>query len=228
MRRRAGISGIQQREKEKKILQEKGDEIAAKQIEKLGTQLETFKSSLEKIASEHGEQIKSDPNFRNQFQKMCLLVGVDPLASKKKGISGFLGFGDFYCELGIQIVDICIATREMNGGFIDIVDLQNRLLNIRKHNSISTEDIEYSISQLSPLGGNFKILTIGKRKIIQSMPHEFSNDHTEIMSILQVSIKSTLNEMRQSLGWSDERVLLGLESLQRDGILWVDMNCDEM
>lgn len=27
-----------------------------------------------------------------------------------------LGFGDFYYELGIQIVEICVATNHINGG----------------------------------------------------------------------------------------------------------------
>ena len=34
-----------------------------------------------------------------------------------------LGFGDFYYELGVQIVEACLATRALNGGLLDMRSL---------------------------------------------------------------------------------------------------------
>jgi hypothetical protein len=34
-----------------------------------------------------------------------------------------LGFGDFYFELGVQIVEACLATRQLNGGLMDMRSL---------------------------------------------------------------------------------------------------------
>ena len=34
-----------------------------------------------------------------------------------------LGFGDFYYELGVQIVEACLATRQLNGGLMDMRSL---------------------------------------------------------------------------------------------------------
>ena len=41
---------------------------------------------------------------------MCASIGVDPLASSKGFWSEMLGVGDFYYELGVQIVEVCMAS----------------------------------------------------------------------------------------------------------------------
>lgn len=54
---------------------------------------------------------------------MCANIGVDPLASNKGVWAQVLGFGDFYYELGVQIVEACMATRSINGGLMDMQSL---------------------------------------------------------------------------------------------------------
>ena len=44
------------------------------------------------------------------YQDMCASIGVDPLASSKGFWSEMLGVGDFYYELGVQIVEVCMAS----------------------------------------------------------------------------------------------------------------------
>lgn len=39
-----------------------------------------------------------------------------------------LGFGDFYYELGVQIIEVCLATNHRNGGLIYLDDLRSKLL----------------------------------------------------------------------------------------------------
>lgn len=56
---------------------------------------------------------------------MCANIGVDPLASNKGMWAQLLGFGDFYYELGVQIVEACLATRAYNGGFMELGALRN-------------------------------------------------------------------------------------------------------
>lgn len=43
---------------------------------------------------------------------------MDPLASNKGFWAEVLGVGDFYYELAVQIVEICLATRSVNGGLM--------------------------------------------------------------------------------------------------------------
>ena len=40
-----------------------------------------------------------------------------------------LGFGDFYYELGVQIVEACLATRSLNGGLMEMKPLM-RFVNV--------------------------------------------------------------------------------------------------
>lgn len=56
---------------------------------------------------------------------MCANVGVDPLASNKGMWTQLLGFGDFYYELGVQIVEACLSTRPYNGGLMDLDSLRS-------------------------------------------------------------------------------------------------------
>ena len=72
-----------------------------------------------------------DPEFRRQFQIMTQKVGVDPLASNKGFWGEILGVGDFYYDVAVQIVDICMQTRDQNGGLIDILELGARLVRIQ-------------------------------------------------------------------------------------------------
>ena len=68
--------------------------------------------------------MRKDPVFRAQFHTMCANVGVDPLASNKGMWAQLLGFGDFYYELGVQVVEACLATKSINGGLMDLESLR--------------------------------------------------------------------------------------------------------
>lgn len=58
---------------------------------------------------------------------MCANVGVDPLASNKGMWAQLLGFGDFYYELGVQVVEACLASKAMNGGLMDLDSLRKQV-----------------------------------------------------------------------------------------------------
>ena len=76
------------------------------------------------------DDIRQDPTFRAQFHVMCANVGVDPLASNKGMFAQLLGIGDFYYQLGVQIIEACLATRTHNGGMIEL-SLLRRLVQVR-------------------------------------------------------------------------------------------------
>ena len=46
-----------------------------------------------------------------------------------------LGVGDFYYELGIQIIDVCLSTRGRNGGLVELGELKRQLIKMRSGNS---------------------------------------------------------------------------------------------
>ena len=39
-----------------------------------------------------------------------------------------LGVGDFYYELGVQIIEVCLAAKERTGGLMSFDELRKRLL----------------------------------------------------------------------------------------------------
>lgn len=49
-----------------------------------------------------------------------------------KGYWGeLLGVGDFYYELGIQIIDVCLSTRALNGGLMELSEVKRRVERMR-------------------------------------------------------------------------------------------------
>ena len=70
-------------------------------------------------------------NFFVFKQEMCASIGVDPLASSKGFWSEMLGFGDFYYELGVQIIEVCMANSHKTGGLMELGELRDRLIRSR-------------------------------------------------------------------------------------------------
>lgn len=103
--------------------------------------LEFFRSNLEEFARKHKKEINKDPVFRHQFSKMCQEVGVDPLASRKGFWAELLGIGDFYFELGVQLIEICMKTRNQNGGLIELGELVNRATRMRTRINKNAQEI---------------------------------------------------------------------------------------
>lgn len=54
-------------------------------------------------------------------------------------VSGFwcemLGVGDFYYEVGVQVVELCVATSHRNGGVLSLDEVQRRLNARRRHDN---------------------------------------------------------------------------------------------
>ena len=88
--------------------------------------------------------------FRRQFQEMCASIGVDPLSSHK-GFWSVLNLGDFYYELGVQIVEVCLATSHINGGLISLEEIRDRLCtlcNILKGGNLNVHKMSVDMNEL--------------------------------------------------------------------------------
>ena len=131
MRKRPGIGAIHKQKVEQEKFRDKGNELQEASFEQMTEQMEKFRTNLETFASKHRNEIKKDPNFRKQFQEMCASIGVDPLASSKGFWAELLGVGDFYYELAVQVIEVCMATSHLNGGIITLKELRQRLIKAR-------------------------------------------------------------------------------------------------
>jgi len=208
-----------------------GSEIAGEQLNQLSIQMESFRTRLEDFSSKHSQEIRKSAKFRRQFQEMCASVGVDPLASSKGFWAEKLGFGDFYYELGIQVIEICIATNHINGGVITLEELRMKLLKSRsktRKDEITSDDILRAIAKLKLLGSGFQAIPVsGGRYIIQSIPGEMNMDYTRVIELAERNGGSvTDNLMLRDFKWDASRVQRVLTRLVTDGLIWIDEQSD--
>ncbi|NWU72731.1 SNF8 protein, partial [Pterocles burchelli] len=203
---------------------ERGTVLAEDQLAQMSKQLDMFKTNLEEFASKHKQEIRKNPEFRVQFQDMCATIGVDPLASGKGFWSEMLGVGDFYYELGVQIVEVCLALKHRNGGLITLEELHQQVLKGRGKfaQDVSQDDLLRAIKKLKVLGSGFGIIPVGGTYLIQSVPAELNMDHTVVLQLAEKKGYVTVSEIKSSLKWETERAKQVLEHLLKEGMAWLD------
>ncbi|GFT87985.1 vacuolar-sorting protein SNF8 [Trichonephila clavipes] len=229
MRRRVGgVAAIQKHQLAQARFKDKGSEIADDQLQHMTKQMDTFRSNLQDFAGKYKSKIKKNPQFRQQFQEMCSATGVDPLASSKGFWADMLGVGDFYYELGVQIVEVCLATRHRNGGIMNLEELRRLLLKSRnlasKQEDIGYDDLLRAIDKLKILGEGFRTIACGSARdhIVQSVPAELNVDHTKVIQKGSSTGYVTLTILMEEFGWEKVRAEKAIVDLIREGLVWVD------
>ncbi|XP_059818382.1 vacuolar-sorting protein SNF8 [Mobula hypostoma] len=223
-RRGVGAGAIARKKLAEAKYKERGTVMAEDQLAQMSKQLEMFKTHLEEFASKHKQEIRKSSQFRVQFQDMCATIGVDPLASGKGFWSEMLGVGDFYYELGVQIIEVCLALKHRNGGLITLDELHQRVLKGRGKfaQDVSQDDLIRAIKKLKSLGNGFTIIPVGGRYLVQSVPAELNMDHTVVLQIAERNGYVTVSEIKSSLKWETERANQVLEHLLKEGLAWID------
>jgi ESCRT-II complex subunit VPS22 len=225
MRRRTGIGAIQKQKLDQEKYKNKGNEIQENQIEQMSKQLDIFRSNLEDFASKHKNEIKKNPQFRQQFQSMCASIGVDPLASGK-GFWSVLGIGDFYYELSVQVIEVCLSTNYKNGGLISMEELIDRLIKTRgkKMQEISSDDIICAVKKLKKLGNGFSLIQLGKGEfMVQSVPGEMNMDQTAVLQHASGTGNVSVTSLCTKLNWENQRAERALEFMMKEGLAWIDL-----
>ncbi|WVQ81512.1 hypothetical protein IAT38_003636 [Cryptococcus sp. DSM 104549] len=161
MRKGAGLSALSRHTNTTTSYSSLSSTLTSSQLTNLTSSLESFRTALVSFASAHRADIRKDPAFRHQFQKMCAAIGVDPLAVGPSGVgssgsggigrgwwSEVLGIGEWEYELAVQVVDVCVSTRGENGGMIEMGDLIRRVGRLRSGGLAALPD---------PSGGKSKL-----------------------------------------------------------------------
>lgn len=229
-----GIAAFDRQERQKRSFAELSTEISQGQVDLLHAQLAQFRSALASYAASHRDSIRDDPQFRHAFQRMCTSIGVDPLAGPRKGgwWAEMLNLGDWQYELGVQIVDVCVSTRERNGGLIEMGELVRLVSKLRgvKGGVITEDDVVRSIKTLKPLGAGYEVLDVGAgKKMVRSVPKQLDADQAVVLAIAQEE-GGRVSEaaLMQRRGWTRERAHAALGNmLLRDGLCWMDEQDDE-
>ncbi|XP_071497073.1 vacuolar-sorting protein SNF8-like [Diadema antillarum] len=218
MRRAAGLGKINKQKLAQAKYKDKGSEIAQDQLNQMSRQLEVFRTNLEEFAANHKSEIKKNPEFRMQFQDMCATIGVDPLASGKGFWSEMLGVGDFYYEIGVQIIEVCLATQHRNGGLLSLEELHHKVRmtrgKSRQAQDVSLDDIVRAIKKLKILGNGFGLHRLDDgRFIVQSVPAELNMDHTSVLNIAEGTGCVAVSGLKEKLKWDEDRARMVMVSL---------------
>jgi len=198
-----GLAGLRREQEARQAIDHIASSFRKELYESLQRQLDTFRENLELFARKYRKKIENEPEFRAQFHRLCVSVGVDPLVSKKGFWEEILGIGDFYYELAVKISEICIATRNVNGGLISVDEIK-RLIDyrnearftrrsskrsiLRHQYEISRDDIERAVQRIQVLGKSYSIVSFGGIRYIRSVPGELSHDHSCILAASKVRL----------------------------------------
>ncbi|KAF8840839.1 winged helix DNA-binding domain-containing protein [Paxillus ammoniavirescens] len=227
-----GLAAFERQQESQRSFATLSSELSKAQVDHLQSQLTQFRTALAHFAKTHRKSIRSDPKFRHAFQQMCSSIGVDPLAGPREGgwWAEMVGMGDWQYELGVQIVDVCVSTREQNGGVIGMGELVRMVSKLRGVESgITEEDVIRSIKTLEPLGAGYEVMDVGGKKMVRSVVKELDEDQGIILAEAQVEGGRIVEEMLVTRrGWTFERARAGLENMvMRDGLCWVDDQDEE-
>ncbi|XP_054157682.1 vacuolar-sorting protein SNF8-like [Oppia nitens] len=236
MNRRAGLGAYQRKLQTEAKYREKREELAKDEIQTLTKQMSEFQQKLQEFAQKHKKDIKRDPEFRRHFQAMCATVGVDPLQSSANFWTKLLGVGDFYYELAVQAIEVCMSTSHRNGGLIGIHELHRRVIQSRNsakaigsgghhrhEDEITVDDLIRAIEKLAKLGSGLKLMSCGKTYLVQSVASELSLDQNLIIQTAQstngcIDISMIVKELQ----WTDERARKAIDDMIMEGLLWID------
>ena len=258
MRKGVGLGAFDRRNLTSQQYASHGNAVRAEHLSSLTTQLSVFQSLLHQFSMTHAEEIRSNPTFRAEFARMCNAIGVDPLASSsgKKGGSFWaqmLGssVNDFYFGLAVRVVEVCRATRDVNGGLIGVRECRERIIakkgvgadldlseyvdgsicpsfcSLEAYIAHRSDDILRAVRSLKPLGSGFDIVTIGREAMIRSVPKELNTDQSTILEAIQVLGYVTVSMLQINLGWEGARAQTVLEDLLSDSLVWIDTQADE-
>lgn len=205
-----------------------GQTLNQRHSDELSAQLSVYQSALINFASEHGDTIKNNTEFRSNFTQMCYLIGVDPLDLLLFLSSKLKKSENFTLGLTVRIVEICQETRDLNGGLISLKELRSRFQDsLSVPMDISEEDIIKGMTVLGALGKGFEVLVINKKKWIKfsgsSDNKGISNDHKRVYELSEfMGGYVTERLLRDNYGWDKVRLKSVLDDMILNGFLWID------
>ncbi|KAI5964292.1 dot2 [Candida pseudojiufengensis] len=208
-----------------------GQKLNQKHSDELSTQLQILKSVLINFINDHGEEIKTNPEFRSKFNELSQSIGMDPLDLLIFANSNHSNKNDsnFIIGLSVKIVEICQETRDLNGGFINLNELQSILKKTSLSESelkiqIEINDIEKAIAKLKSMGNNYEIIIINNIKWLKfSSIDNLSNDQIKIYELCGfMGGYVTHRLIRDNFGWDSLRCKNVIDEMIMNGLLWVD------
>jgi len=225
MRRRGpGAAGVLRNQQRQEKVEQLGEQLETVRLEQAKEHFASFRTALTTFVEKHKHRINKDADFRNAFHEMCTAVGVDPLRSNKSILSDLLGVGQFYSELGVQVLTIVLNSREVNGGVIGVSEVLASLHKQGKPDVVAS-DVARAIADLEVLGGGIKLKRLGNQMLIVSVPEELNSDQNIILEYAPSTNPAgcvTMSMLNEKFGWPSTRIEMVLNFFLREGMVWID------
>lgn len=140
---------------------------------------------------------------------------------------------NFFGKLAIHIVEVALASRDLDGGLIPLKTLVETLNKIRTgsdsssydKNAIDYTDIILATEELNVLNSGITIVEIAGELFLQSIPKIMDTDTDILLKMFSESGSSgslTLKDTIELTKWTSPRCQRALDNLIRDGTCWLD------
>ncbi|CEM37835.1 unnamed protein product [Vitrella brassicaformis CCMP3155] len=225
MRRGVGAARFAREKERDTRFEAVASQLTATRVAQAREHFDSFRLKLQEFALKHRDRINKDPVFRQKFCEMCAAIGVDPLISSRGFWSRLLGVGNFYSELGVQVLTICMATRPQNGGILELSECCHRVRRLRGNLAppIDEGDIERAIERVAVLGhGGITVMKRRGKTTILSLPDELNPDQTIVLDLAHEKGHVSCRQLNEAFAWTKERSMAVLMVFLREGLVWVD------
>jgi ESCRT-II complex subunit VPS22 len=203
-----------------------GREMWEKECREAKLQMEAFQRKLETFARQHKDKIRRDPEFRAEFNQMCLTLGVDPLQSKNGFWSKHLGIGSFYHELSIKIIRVCVGLKRKHGARIPIGEVIHEVQRLFKDPpKISENDVEVALKNLKSLGQGYSVVTDKSGVYVQTVSFDLDEVGMAVLNLAKETgffTDADQARLRNEGGFTPEKVKTARQRLLNEGLIWVD------
>ncbi len=219
-----GIKDIERKIKIRSAMEKKDAELLLKDINNMMEQVKELKEHLKKLEKKWGKEIKKNKEYYQQIIEIRRSLGLPEeigvyewkeKASIKEKIFG----GEFYDQLGIELLEIGKKLSSETGGIMSLAELMIRINKARPGKVVGATDISKALDSLvkSKVIPPIKTLSNGV-KIVEFIPANLTEDHEVVLNLASRHGYITIEDLILKTGWSLERANRVLQELVEKGI----------
>lgn len=197
-----------------------GQALLQRHQEQLDTQLLVLRQALASFASDHADEIASNPEFLAKFTQMCLLAEVDPLEMLLVARTKL-----FHLALAVKLMEVCQKTTHINGGLIAVDALIKQFAGEEVPLNVTETDITKAVGVLSSLGPGYLLVPINNQTWLKylSATDLLLADQRKIFELCQfMGGYVTHRLLRDNYGWDPVRCTSVVDEMILRGLLWID------
>ncbi|EAN31397.1 EAP30/Vps36 family protein [Theileria parva strain Muguga] len=220
-----GGSDIIDKDRNDERLRLLSSQVSSENRERYLSILNDFRTNFENFVRRHHDKINSDHHFRLKFLEICDILSIDVLELSPRIRPNFSRvFGSvswFLPEICTLILEICINTRNENGG---ICELSHVLEMFPKSYKLTQNDLLKASKEFKVFGDSIKVLEVNDKYFFVTNP-DLSNVHCECIKVAtELKRGITCLDLSNHLGWTIERSQIVLNQLTSSQITWIDIN----